>query len=309
MADETKFVKAYCSKTNKYFSVEVKKVGSEWKVVNVDDLADDKARLLATQVRQDSFQTHDTLVPCPRCGNRKLGGCTCNATKHGSACSKSMKYDFACAYCSNFTIDYSLPSASDIGDHKGEEIEFQGKKVKVITFSNVSWTKFDKINTHENGRAAGYDEPTVHVIANEKNIEFHGYNISEMNEGVYYTIGQRDDFSIECDVDTSTIRPHPGGCLYISFGCITAELQLSGGNFLMNGATVATVGAKFKMLLSLSEGGKYEIYINNIKRAEKFAAVSGPTQITFGFKHGGHHCNELSHAYLTNIRMNQGVGQ
>ena len=131
MADETKFVKAYCSKTNKYFSVEVKKVGSEWKVVNVDDLADDKARLLATQVRQDSFQTHDTLVPCPRCGNRKLGGCTCNATKHGSACSKSMKYDFACAYCSNFTIDYSLPSASDIGDHKGEEIEFQGKKVEL----------------------------------------------------------------------------------------------------------------------------------------------------------------------------------
>jgi len=308
MADETKFVKAYCSKTKKYFLVEVKKFGSEWEIVNVDVLPDDEAELLASQVRQDSYKTHSTLIPC-RCGNRKLGGCTCNATKYGSACSKNMKYDFACTYCTNFTVDYSLPDFDKVRARKGDVFEVQGKKIQVITFSNVSWKKFDNLQSHEDGRAAGYDEPTVHVIANDKNIEFHGYNISAMDEGVYYVIGKNDDFEMECDVDTSTIRPHPGGCLYISFGSITAELQLSGGNFLMDGATVATVGAKFNTLLSLTEGGKYQIYINGIKRAEKFVPVTSDTKVVFAFKHGSHHCNELSHAYLTNIKMSQGISQ
>lgn len=308
MSEETKFVKAYCSKTNKRFGLEVKNVGGEWKVVNVDNLPDEEAKVLASQVRQASFKTHDTLIPCPVCGNRTLGGCTCPPARIRNACSKDMKYNFECAYCSNFVIDYSLPTGTK--GREGEEIEVQGKKVKIVTFSNVTWQKFDNVQSHDDGRTNGYpNEPTVHVIANEQNIEFHGYNISQMDEGVYYLIGRNDDFEIECDVDTSTIRPHPGGCLYISFGAITAQLQLSGGSFVLDGSAVASVGSTFKMLLSLTEGGKYQIYINNIKRAEKFVPVTSDIKVIFGFRHDRHCCSDLSHAYLKNIKMNQGISQ
>lgn len=51
--------------------------------------------------------------------------------------------------------------------------------------------------------------------------KLNGYYISEMDEGVYYVICKKDDFGIECAVDTTTIKPHPGGDLYISFGAIT----------------------------------------------------------------------------------------
>src|SRR5699024_3508498 len=69
-------------------------------------------------------------------------------------------------------------------------------KYKAVTFSNVEWEKYDHISDHPSG--AEFNEPTVHVIADEKKIEFHGYNISQMDEGVTYTIDGSDDFEIEC---------------------------------------------------------------------------------------------------------------
>jgi hypothetical protein len=148
-----------------------------------------------------------------------------------------------------------------------------------------------------------YREPAVHVIYSEDNIEFHGYNISAMDEGVYYTIGKNDDFEIECDVDTTTISPHPGGYLYIRFGVLSANITQNGGAFSLDGQSVATVGSRFKMRLSIMEGGKYLVYIDDVKRGEVFIPSTDTINITFGFAHESHHCNQLSHAYLRNIRM------
>ena len=307
--ENTKFLKAYCKKSNQYYGLEIKQYGDAWEVVNMDVLPDDKARAVASDnIRQGRFVTHANLLPCLKCGTRQVSGCSCAHSIR--TCRPGMKYNFNCVYCKHFEIDYSIPKASDTRGLVGKTVTVQGKEIKVINFSNVEWTHFDYIQNHPDGRKiGGYNEPKVHVIANNQNIEFHGYNISEMNEGVYYTIGQNDDFDIECDVDTTTIRPHPGGCLYIDFGEIKAEIRLDGGTFSLGGRVIANVGARFKMRLSLTEEGKYSIYIDGRSVGSLVSPVQSDIHVIFGFKHDTHHCHELSHAYMRGIKMQQAVAQ
>lgn len=201
------------------------------------------------------------------------------------------------------TDDMPVLSRADI---RSDEKPSQIKRTKIVTFSNVEWKKFDNIRIHPSG--AEYNEPRIHVIANRDNIEFHGYNVSEMDEGVYYKIGRNDDFEIECDVDTTQIIPHPGGYFYISFGIISAMINETGGSFLLDNKKNARVGSRFTMKLSLTESGKYEVFINGEKQGEEFKATVAETKIVFGFKHDSHNCELLSHAYVKRIKMKQSKG-
>lgn len=180
-------------------------------------------------------------------------------------------------------------------------------KYRAITFSNVEWEKYDRVLQHPSG--AQFNEPTVHIIANEENIEFHGYNISQMDEGVSYTINADDDFEIECDINTSTIKPHPGGNVEISLGIISATLNESGGDIFLDGNSIATVGSRFKLRMSLTQGGHYEVYIDGKLAGKKFNPTSGGVDVIFGFKHDSHYCELLSHAYISDIKMKQRVNQ
>ncbi len=176
-------------------------------------------------------------------------------------------------------------------------------KYKVVTFSNVKWDHYDNIPFHPSG--AEYNEPTVHVIANEKEIEFHGYNISEMDEGVFYKIGAKDDFEIECVIDTSAIQPHPGGNVNVTLGIITAELTQDGGDIILGGLKVATVGSRFKLKMSVKNGGYYDIYIDDVLVGSKADQNQNDIEVKFGLSHESHHCPLLSHAYISNIEMKQ----
>ena len=176
-------------------------------------------------------------------------------------------------------------------------------KYKAVTFSNVEWEKYDRISDHPSG--AEFNEPTVHVIADEKKIEFHGYNISQMDEGVTYTIDGSDDFEIECNIDTSTIQPHPGGFLKILLGIISANLNENGGSILLGDEVVATVGSRFRLKMALSDGGHYEVYVDGKLAGSKYHPTSGGVDVTFGFEHESHYCHILSHAYISNIDMMQ----
>ena len=299
----TKIIKAYCKKSRQYFGLEIKKDGSKWVVVDFTYLPQEQAELIYSEVKQDKFTTAANLLPCRKCGSRVVGGCACSPKRH--ACSHGMGYQFDCVYCNNMVIDYSLPSASAVKGMAGKSITLaQGKEFKVVTFSNVTWTKFDNISNHPSG--AMFHEPKVHVAANQDNIEFHGYNVSAMDEGVYYSIGQQDDFVIECNVDTSTIKPHPGGNMYISLGIITANLTQTGGKFFIDKRNVANVGAKFRMKLSLI-GGRYEVEIDGKKCGSEDRQSRGEIRIVFGFKHDSHYCELLSHAYVKGIKMNQAI--
>lgn len=176
-------------------------------------------------------------------------------------------------------------------------------KYKAVTFSNAEWGKYDRISDHPSG--AEFNEPSIHVIADEKKIEFHGYNVSQMDEGVTYTIDGSDDFEIKCNIDTSTIQPHPGGFLKILLGIISANLNENGGSILLEDEVVATVGSKFHLKMALSDGGHYEVFVDGKLAGSKYSPTSGGIDVIFGFKHEAHYCHILSHAYISNIDMMQ----
>lgn len=294
----SKVVKAFCRKTGDYYSLEVIQVGREWKVVDFAPLPKEKARLFSSEVKQRVFETNNSLLPCQYCHSRVVGGCRCVEKK--TQCAAGMPYQFNCIYCHQMTIDYSdaVPSSA------GGKIELPQGKVVEITFRNVEWKRFDNVRSHE-AAPSEYHEPRVHVLTSETDIEFHGYNVSEMDEGVYYNIGCQDDFSIECDVDTSKISPHPGGHLYINLGIITAEITQYGGDFLLNGERVAHVGSRFHMRLAVTDGCHYSIELDGSQASTATAYTEHDISIVFGFTHESHFCEQLSHAFIRGIRMNQ----
>lgn len=308
---DTKIVKAFCPRTKRHFALELLQVDGEWKVVDLLELSEEEFKVIRSEVTQDRFYTNSTLQACYDCGSRLVGGCDHAKGRARGGCHSQMPYHFMCVYCKELKLDYTSPNPNDVREYlkkhgKDGKIKImQGKEYKPVTFTNVTWKKFDNVGYHE--PAPMYPEPKLHVEISQKAIKFNGYNISEMNEGVYYEIGMQDDFDISCKVDTSTIRPHPGGHLYIELGIIRAEIALSGGQFKLDGATVASVGSRFKMRLSLTEGGKYRIYIDDKLMGEKFSPSKANITVRFGFTHGGHHCKELSRATLSDIEMVQGV--
>lgn len=107
---DSKMLKAICNRTGLQLGLELKRISGVWKVVNVVRLSDDEAMIIGSEIRQPSFYTNDNLLACRKCGNRKVGGCSCSKSLH--ACSKTMKYQFDCVYCDSLSIDYSLPTKS-----------------------------------------------------------------------------------------------------------------------------------------------------------------------------------------------------
>ena len=105
MESESRMLKAVCKKTGRYFGLELKKIGATWKVVNMVVLSDEERKIISSEVRQMVFETNDNLIACSKCGNRKIGSCSCARKKH--QCSARMKYEFDCVYCDALEIDYS----------------------------------------------------------------------------------------------------------------------------------------------------------------------------------------------------------
>ena len=127
---ESNFLKAYCEKTNQYFGLEIKKFGSSWKVVNMIQLSSDEAKIISSEIEQSYFETNANLIACSKCGNRKVGGCSCAKKKH--QCARNMKYQFDCIYCDALKIDYTLPTASEVGSRAGGTVTLsQGQEVKI----------------------------------------------------------------------------------------------------------------------------------------------------------------------------------
>ena len=142
MLGESKFLKAYCKKTDRYFGLEIKKVGTTWKVVNMIDLSNEEARLISSEVEQSGFETHTNLLACTKCGKRKVGGCAC--AKTARACSHGMKYRFDCIYCDELKIDYTLPTAGADGRRAGETVTLsQGQTVKIRYADDRPLTKIE----------------------------------------------------------------------------------------------------------------------------------------------------------------------
>ena len=127
---ESKFLKAYCDRIKQYFGLEIKKFGSQWKVVNMIHLSSDEAKIISSEIEQSFFETNSNLIACRSCGNRKVGGCSC--ARRRIRCERNMKYEFDCIYCDSLKIDQSLPTASEVGHRAGGTVTLsQGQEVKI----------------------------------------------------------------------------------------------------------------------------------------------------------------------------------
>ena len=91
---ESKMLKARCRKTGRLYGLELKKVGSDWKVVNMIDLSAAEYSVIMSEVKQPVFETNNNLIACSKCGNRQVGACSC--ARKVFQCSNSMKYKFDC---------------------------------------------------------------------------------------------------------------------------------------------------------------------------------------------------------------------
>lgn len=101
----TKLLKAYCNKTGQYLCFEMAKFADSWRAVNMIWINDEEANIICSEINQPEYYSHTNLLPCLKCGNRKLGGCKCSTKAH--SCIKGMNYQFDCSYCSELVWDYS----------------------------------------------------------------------------------------------------------------------------------------------------------------------------------------------------------
>jgi hypothetical protein len=86
-------------------------------------------------------------------------------------------------------------------------------------------------------------------------------------------------------------------------GIITASLNQNGGDLFLDGKSIATVGSKFNLIMSLTNSGHYEIYTNGKLAGSKEKPSTDSIEIRFGLTHDAHSCNLLSHTYISNIGM------
>ncbi len=105
---EAKILKAKCKKTGRYYGLELRRVGSDWKVANMVWLNDDESKIIASEVRQPKFYTNSNLRACKGCGTREISSCSC--LRKSMRCSSQMDYKLDCIYCDQLEIDYSRPT-------------------------------------------------------------------------------------------------------------------------------------------------------------------------------------------------------
>ena len=168
--ENSKFLKAKCKKIGRYYGLEIKQIQGLWKVVNMTDLSDSDAGLIASEIKQDTFESNDNLIACQKCGNRRVGGCNCAKKKH--QCSKNMKYCFDCLYCDEFEIDYNIPTARPdqsrkVGDtvilSQGQEVQIKYSDDRPLTqiYVGVGWDPASLISEKLFGTRIDVDSSVV----------------------------------------------------------------------------------------------------------------------------------------------------
>ncbi|MEA4914287.1 MAG: hypothetical protein VB061_06935 [Christensenella sp.] len=191
--NDTKIIKTICAQTGKYFALEVKKIDDAYRVVNMVELSGDEADHIASEIRLKEIRSADNLLPCYRCGSRKVMGCSC---ARDSICAKGTPYRFQCLYCDEMCFDYTgvkvggpytqwagisnIPDAAKdrFGNAQGSQYDlaqdggFQGYKI-VIVQADISVPRGDIRNTIAALNKKGFqvslymDIPSLNVLSHD----------------------------------------------------------------------------------------------------------------------------------------------
>ncbi|MBR5389607.1 InlB B-repeat-containing protein [Candidatus Saccharibacteria bacterium] len=234
-------------------------------------------------------------------------------------------YDFHIQTCwDSVAGDIASTIGSTVRLFNPDQVALTSKK-NAITFDNVVWTKYDRIQSHMTESSVGGDCTSCdgdtrstnctkvegvysneHVITstnsdNTVDLVFSGYTNGDMDEGLSHVIEGIKHFTIDIEVDASKILAHPGGVFTVTLGPISAEVDPSTGVTLkVNGSTADTINSRnFHLLLEKNET-TYKVCVDSTC---KTATGGENAEIDYNFKHSGHGCGCISKVYLTGILM------
>lgn len=206
----SEIIKARCKKINQYFTLELNKVGSSYKVINMTLLDDDKAKFVVSKIKQPKFETAENLLPCYKCNSRVIGGCSCAKSK--VKCEKG-KWDFQCVYCKEFEIDYNLPSQDDIRGMVGKEIVLEQNQTVKISDLCADGEKIEKVaisggwDEAKFGHARDVDFSVVLANSRDSELVYFGELEDEANSVLHHGdnltgagYAQEDDEMIDVDL-------------------------------------------------------------------------------------------------------------
>lgn len=71
----TELIKAKCRVTGAAYAVEIRKIDSEWRAIDFVKLTAEQDSKFESQENVSELISADSLLPCTKCGGRKLGGC------------------------------------------------------------------------------------------------------------------------------------------------------------------------------------------------------------------------------------------
>ncbi|MBR3131267.1 InlB B-repeat-containing protein [Candidatus Saccharibacteria bacterium] len=225
-------------------------------------------------------------------------------------------YDFHIQTCWD-SVAGNMPSTinSTVRLFNPDQVSLTSKK-NTLTFDNANWEEYGTRTDHTGESYIGGTCSTQpqnynydHVVAESNtdgsvNVTFSGYTNYAMDEGIKHTIEGINHFTIDMDIDSSNIIPHPGGTLTIALGPVKAEIGVNGAVTISatGGASESATLSGFHLLLE-KNGTSYKVCITTANKCVSTSGDSASATIDYNFQHGSHACPCISKVFLTNIMM------
>lgn len=123
------FIKAYCSKSKRYFGLRIEDMNGKLGCTDFYDMKEEDAKKLASSVDVPNLESALNLQPCFRCKSRRVAQCSC--AKKVYPCDRLNDYRFQCLYCSELRI-FSTADGSEL-----EDASLIGKTVRLAQGQEV----------------------------------------------------------------------------------------------------------------------------------------------------------------------------
>ena len=137
---DSKYIKARCSKYNRWFAIELQNQHGAMQAVNFVNMTEEESKQIQTEVSGDSFRVAPTIRRCCKCSTDKIGTCShIEGLKVGGRSLCDVDYSYQCLFCKHLRISKAKADA----DRFNPEIDIKNIKVKRDRFGNLEGSQFD----------------------------------------------------------------------------------------------------------------------------------------------------------------------
>lgn len=116
----SKYIKAHCSKHDKWFAIELENQRGEMKGINFVGMTADEAKRIQTEVPGTSFRVATSMRRCVKCSTDKMG--TCSHVERLRARDRSLcelPYSYQCLFCEHLRISNAKADADRFTEWMG----------------------------------------------------------------------------------------------------------------------------------------------------------------------------------------------